>query len=323
MRVLVTGGAGYIGSTTAAALLERGHDVVVLDDLSNASGDLVPQGVELVVGDVTDPAVCGEVASSGLDGCLHFAALIEAGESMRRPEDFLRVNTAGALTLLQALTRAGVDRFVLSSTAAVYGEPLQVPIAEEHPTAPTNAYGASKLLVEQGLPWLHDLRGLRYAVLRYFNASGATPERGEAHDPESHLIPIVLEAAAGRREHIAIFGVDYPTADGTAVRDYVHVADLAAAHILALEALDEHGAIVCNLGNGRGSSVREVVEAARRITGRDVPAREAGRRRGDPAVLVASSDRAGRLLGWAPTRDLDEIISSAWRWHAAQWGIDL
>lgn len=320
MRVLVTGGAGYIGSTTAAALLAEGHDVVVLDDLSRGHRDLVPAGARFVQGGTHDPEAVAAALAEGVDACLHFAALIEAGESMRMPERFFRVNTAATLELLEHLVAAGVDRFVLSSTAAVYGEPAAIPIAEDAPTVPTNAYGASKLLVEQALPWLGSLRGLRYAALRYFNACGATATRGEAHDPETHLIPLVLAAAAGRRSHIDVYGTDYPTRDGTAVRDYVHVADLAAAHIAALHALEDEPNLICNLGSAHGFTVREVIAAVERVTGLDVPTVDAPRRAGDPAVLVASRDRARDLLGWEPAwTDLDDIVASAWDWHRARW----
>lgn len=314
MRVLVTGGAGYIGSTTAAALLDAGHEVVVADDLSTGHRDAVPSAADLVEVDVTDPAAIEPVvAAGGFDACLHFAALIEAGESMRAPERFFRVNTGGSAVLLDALLRHGVGRFVLSSTAAVYGEPDQVPITEDAALAPTNAYGESKLLVERMLAWHHRIHGLRYAALRYFNAAGAVPGRPERHDPETHLIPLVLQVAAATREHITVFGSDYPTPDGTCVRDYVHVADLADAHVRALERLDEHGEIVCNLGNGRGFSVREVIEAARQVTGHAIPAVDAERRPGDPATLVAAADRAADLLGWRPTRtDLAGIVADAW-----------
>ena len=314
MHALVTGGAGYIGATTAAALLDAGHQVTVADDLSAGHLDAVPDGAAFVEVDVTDPRAIDEVVGDGgFDACLHFAALIEAGESMRAPERFFRVNTGGSATLLEALLRHGVRRFVLSSTAAVYGEPERVPITEEDALAPTNAYGESKLLVERMLAWHHRIHGLSYAALRYFNAAGAVPGRGERHDPETHLIPLVLQVAEGRRDHITLFGTDYPTEDGTAVRDYIHVADLADAHVRAVEQLDTHGTITCNLGNGRGFSVREVVEAARRVTGHPIPAEEAPRRAGDPAVLVASSERAQQLLGWRPgLPELDRIVADAW-----------
>jgi UDP-glucose 4-epimerase len=314
MRVLVTGGAGFIGATTAAALLDHGHTVTVLDDLSTGHRDAVPAGAQFVVGDVTDPdAVTPVVAEGGFDACIHFAALIEAGESMRHPERFFTVNTAGTARLLEVLLAHGVDRFVLSSTAAVYGEPERIPIDEDHPLRPTNAYGESKLLVERMLAWHHRIHGTRTAALRYFNAAGATPGRGERHDPESHLIPLVLQVAAGIRPHISVFGSDYATPDGTAVRDYVHVADLADAHVRAVERLDELGTCTVNLGTGTGFSVREVVEAARRVTGHPIPVVEAPRRPGDPAALVASADQAREVLGWsASITDLDRIVADAW-----------
>jgi UDP-glucose 4-epimerase len=317
MRVLVTGGAGFIGATTSAALLRAGHEVVVLDDLSTGHRDAVPPDARFVRGDVADRAVVEPVVAEGIDACIHFAALIEAGESMRTPERFFTVNTAGSARLLEVLLANGVSRFVLSSTAAVYGEPERTPISEDAALAPTNAYGESKLLVERMLDWHHRIHGLRTAALRYFNAAGATPGRGERHDPETHLIPLILQVAAGRRDAISVFGTDYPTPDGTAVRDYVHVADLADAHVLALEALDVHDRLTCNLGNGTGFSVREVIEAARRVTGHPIPAADAERRPGDPASLVASADRARELLGWKPQRrDLDVIVADAWAEHA-------
>jgi UDP-glucose 4-epimerase len=319
MRVLVTGGAGFIGATTAAALLEAGHEVTVLDDLSTGHRDAVPDGARFVEGDAADPRTVGTVLADGVDACIHFAALIEAGESMRAPERFFTANTAGSARLLEVLLANGIERFVLSSTAAVYGEPERLPIDEDDPLVPTNVYGESKLFVERMLAWHHRLHGLRTAALRYFNAAGATPGRGERHEPETHLIPLVLQVAAGQRDHIALFGTDYPTPDGTAVRDYVHVADLADAHVLALEALDDLGTLTCNLGNGEGFSVREVVEAARRVTGHAIPAVEAPRREGDPATLVASSARARDLLGWRPRHtDLDGIVADAWAEHPAR-----
>ena len=318
MRVLVTGGAGYIGSVTAAALLDAGHDVVVVDDLSAGHRELVPDEAELIVGDVADPVVLDRALDSGARACVHFAARIEAGESMRQPERYFAANTATTLRLLERLVAEGVERFVLSSTAAVYGDPVRLPITEDDPTEPTNAYGESKLLVERALRWISELRPLRYASLRYFNACGATAERGELHDPETHLIPLVLEVAAGQREEIAVFGTDYPTRDGTCIRDYIHVADLADAHVRALEGLAAHEQLVCNLGGGEGRTVREVIDAARRVTGHPIPARDAPRRPGDPAELVASSARARETLGWEPAHtDLDEIVASAWRWHRA------
>jgi UDP-glucose 4-epimerase len=314
VRVLVTGGAGFIGATTAAALLDAGHEVVVADDLSRGHRDAVPDAAGFALADVTDPTSIGPVVTDGgFDACVHFAALIEAGESMVRPERFFAVNTAGSATLLEALLTAGVERFVLSSTAAVYGEPERAPIDEDDALLPTNAYGESKLLVERMLAWHHRIHGLRTASLRYFNAAGATPGRPERHDPETHLIPLVLQVARGQRSHIAMFGDDYDTPDGTCVRDYVHVADLADAHVRALERLDDVGTVTCNLGNGTGFSVREVIEAARRVTGHPIPAEVAPRRAGDPAALVASSARARDLLGWVPRiPDLDRIVADAW-----------
>ena len=315
MRVLVTGGAGFIGATTAAALLDAGHEVVVVDDLSRGHREAVPTGAQLVVGDVTDrDTMHAVVADAGPDACVHFAALIEAGESMTAPQAYFRVNTGGSATLLEALVDHGVERFVLSSSAAVYGEPDRIPIDEDAPTTPTNAYGESKLLVERMLGWHHRLKGLRFAALRYFNAAGATAGRPERHDPESHLIPLVLEVAAGERDSIAVYGTDYPTPDGSAVRDYVHVADLADAHRRAVERLDEHGSLTLNLGSGSGFSVQQVVEAARRVTGHAIPAEPAARRPGDPAKLVASAQRARDLLGWQPRHtDLDALVGDAWR----------
>lgn len=320
MRVLVTGGAGYIGAVTTEALLDDGHDAVVLDDLSRGHRELVPEGAAFVRGGVDDPAALRAALDGGVDGCLHFAARIEPGESMRTPERFFANNTAATLRLLEGLVAAGVDRFVLSSTAAVYGEPAHVPIDEAAPTEPTNAYGESKLLIERALWWLTQRRGLGAAALRYFNAAGATADRGEDHDPETHLIPLVLAAAAGRRGAVSVFGDDYPTRDGTCVRDFVHVADLADAHVRALETLVPGQALACNLGTGTGFTVREVVAAAERVTALPVPTSAAPRRAGDPAALVASNERARRLLGWTPARsDLDAVIRSAWDWHQRRW----
>ena len=321
MRVLVTGGAGYIGSVTTAALLDEGHEVVVVDDLRKGHEELVPEKATFINADAGRPDQFLEQAGD-IDACVHFAAAIEAGESMIRPEAFFTANTATTMHLLQGLIDAGVQKFVLSSTAAVYGDPESVPIKEDDALRPTNAYGESKLLIERSLEWLARLRGLRSASLRYFNASGATAERGEDHDPESHLIPIVLQVAAGRRESVSVFGTDYPTRDGTCVRDYIHVSDLADAHVSALHALADHERLVCNLGNGTGFTVREVIESARRVTGHEIPVVEAPRRAGDPATLVADSARARELLGWQPQHtELDDIVASAWDWHRRRWGI--
>ena len=323
MRVLVTGGAGYIGSVVADELLQAGHQVVVFDNLSRGHRQAVPKSAELVVGDLADRAALDRLLQSraidarGFDAVMHFAALIEAGESMKAPEAFFRNNTANALTLVEAMLAAGVKRFVFSSTAALFGNPARTPIEEDDPVHPTNAYGESKLLVERMLSWFHQIHGLRYASLRYFNAAGASrPDRGEAHQPETHLIPRILAVALGRAQQVNIFGADYPTPDGTCVRDYIHVSDLARAHLLALEALENQSLLTYNLGSGHGFSVRQVVEVARAVTGHPIPVIESPRRAGDPAVLVASSEKIRRELGWQPRfPDLKTIVESAWQWH--------
>ena len=327
MRVLVTGGAGYIGSVVADELLQAGHAVVIFDNLSRGHRQAVPKDAELVVGDLADRAALdGLFQSRAFDAVMHFAALIEAGESMKAPEQFFRNNTANALTLVEAMLGAGVKDLVFSSTAALYGNPERTPIEEDDLLRPTNAYGESKLLMERMLAWFHQIHGLRYASLRYFNAAGASrPDKGEAHRPETHLIPRILQVALGRAEHVNVFGTDYPTADGTCVRDYIHVGDLARAHLLALNALQKHdlettpansAPLVYNLGNGQGFSVREVVEVARKVTGHPIPVIESPRRAGDPAVLIASSKKIRRELGWQPRfEDLQSIIESAWQWH--------
>jgi UDP-glucose 4-epimerase len=282
---------------------------------------MVPAGATFVEGDVADGKRLDDLFRDGcFAGVMHFAALIEAGESMRFPELYFRNNTAATLSLLEAIVRNKLPKIVFSSTAAVYGEPVKTPIAEDAALAPTNAYGESKLLVEQMLSWIHRIHGLRYASLRYFNVAGAIPGRGEAHEPESHLIPLILDVALGRRANIKIFGQDYPTRDGTAVRDYIHVQDLAEAHLLAFQALDERDRMIYNLGNGHGFTVREVVESARRVTGHAIPAEELPRRPGDPAVLIASSEKIGTELGWKPTyNQLDDIVRSAWQWHQQRY----
>jgi UDP-glucose 4-epimerase len=331
MKILVSGGAGYIGSTVAGLLSEKGHKAIVFDNLSHGRRDLLPAGVEFVEGELADrPAIenlfiAAKKQNQPFDGVLHFAALIEAGESMVHPEKFFRNNTASTLTLLEAMLAHGPRRLVFSSTAAVYGEPESVPIQEDARLLPTNAYGESKLLVEHMLTWLNRIHGFRYASLRYFNVAGA-PEgpdgvvRGEAHEPESHLIPLILDVALGRRKSIKIFGEDYPTPDGTCIRDYIHVSDLADAHLLALGALESRDRLIFNLGNGHGFSVREVIESARRVTGHPIPAEIHPRRAGDPAVLVASSEKAIRELGWKPRyTQIDEIIRTAWLWHQKRY----
>jgi len=322
MRVLVTGGAGYIGSVVAEELLHAGHDVVVFDNLSRGHRHAVPEKAAVVVGDLADRGRLEPLlASSAIDAVIHLAALIEAGESMKAPETFFRNNTANALTLLEAMLTAGVKRLVFSSTAALYGNPERIPIEESDPLRPTNAYGESKLLVERMLAWFQQIHGFSYASLRYFNAAGASsPDKGEAHRPETHLIPRILQVALGRGEQVNLFGTDYPTPDGTCVRDYIHVSDLAHAHLLALDALATTGEnsarLVYNLGSGQGFSVREVVEVARQVTGHAIPAVEMPRREGDPAVLIASSEKIRRELGWQPRfPDLKSIVQSAWEWH--------
>jgi len=322
MRILVTGGAGYIGSVVAGELLQAGHDVIVFDNLSRGHRQAVPKNAELVVGDLADRARLDQMLSSrAIDAVMHFAALIEAGESMKTPEKFFRNNTANALTLLEAMLAHGVKRFVFSSTAALFGNPERTPIEEDDPLRPTNAYGESKLLVERMLAWFHQIHGLRYASLRYFNAAGAShPDQGEAHQPETHLIPRILEVALGRASHVNIFGTDYPTRDGTCIRDYIHVSDLARAHLLALTALsgEESGPLIYNLGNGQGFSVRQVLEVAREVTRHPIPVMESPRRAGDPAVLIASSGKIRRELDWQPRfPDLKTIVASAWQWHRA------
>jgi len=317
MRVLVTGGAGYIGSVVADHLLSAGHTVTVLDNLIMGWREAVPAQAEFIQADTGDETALDALfARHKFDAVLHFAALIEAGESVTVPERYFENNSLRTLTLLRVMLRHEVERFVFSSTAAVYGEPETVPIPEDHPLAPTNPYGESKLMVEQTLRWLHSAHGLRYASLRYFNAAGATPERGEAHRSESHLIPLILQVPLGQRDCISIFGTDYPTKDGTCIRDYIHVDDLASAHLLALQGLEKHETLICNLGSGSGFSVREIIEIARKVTGHAIPVRECPRRPGDAAVLIASSDKARRMLGWRPQfSDVESVIASAWQWH--------
>jgi len=321
MNILVTGGAGYIGGTIATILMQAGHRVTVLDNLCHSKRQELPPGAEFVECDIADrPRVEGLLHEMRPDGVMHFAALIEAGESMQKPEIYFRNNTASTLALLDAMHTTKINKLVFSSTAAVYGEPVSVPIDETATLQPTNAYGESKLLVEYMLRWFNRIHGLRYASLRYFNVAGALPGRGEAHEPETHIIPLVLDVALGRRDKIMIFGDDYDTPDGTCIRDYIHVTDLAAAHILALEALNSRDRIVCNLGNGQGFSVREVIEAARKVTGHAIPVELKPRRPGDPARLVASSALAQRELGWKPQiPEIERILASAWEWHQQRY----
>lgn len=323
MRILVTGGAGYVGGTVAELLIAKGHQVVVYDNLCHGHRSMVPVKAEFIEGDLADRSKLEQLFSARkFDGVMHFAALIEAGESMKKPELYFRNNSAATLTLFEAMLAQGVNRLVFSSTAAVYGEPESTPIREDAPLRPTNAYGESKLLVEQMLTWLNRVHAFRYASLRYFNVAGAVEGRGEAHEPESHLIPLILDVALGRRKSIKIFGQDYPTPDGTCIRDYVHVHDLAQAHMLAFEALGERDRLIYNIGNGQGFSIREVIESARRVTGHPIPVDEAERRPGDPAVLIASSEKIERELGWKREFDqLDAIVLSAWKWHQLRYTV--
>jgi len=321
MKILVTGGTGYIGGTVTRLLLAQQHSVTIFDNLCHSKASAAAAGAEFVEGDLADRTLLTETLLLGrFDGVMHFAALIEAGESMAHPEIYFRNNAAGTLTLLEAMLATGHNRLVFSSTAACYGEPKSVPILEDAKLAPTNAYGESKLLVEQMLAWFHRIHGFRYASLRYFNVAGAIPDYGEAHEPESHLIPLILDVALGRREKIKIFGQDYPTKDGTCIRDYIHVRDLADAHLLALAALEQHGRLLYNIGNGQGFTVREVIDSVRRVTGKPIPVEECPRRPGDPAVLVAGSEKIKQELGWRPQfADLDTIVASAWEWHQKRY----
>lgn len=321
MKILITGGAGYIGGTVAALLQRRGHTITVYDNLCHSSRAMVPAGADFVQGEVDDRPALEKILARGFDGVMHFAGYIEAGESMAKPEIYFRNNTAATLTLMEAMLVTGIRRMVFSSTAAVYGEPEATPITEDAPLRPTNAYGESKLLVEKMLAWMYRVHGFPYASLRYFNVAGAAGGRGEAHNPESHLIPLILDVAIGRRDKIKIYGDDYPTRDGTCVRDYIHMEDLVQAHLLALESLAEGGQRIYNLGNGNGFTVREVIETARRVTGHPIPAEVVPRRPGDPAILIASSEKIGRELGWKPRHTtLDTIVGSAWEWHRKLYG---
>jgi UDP-glucose 4-epimerase len=316
MKIFITGGAGYIGSACAQMLLEAGHSVTVFDSLANGHRAAVPSDSEFIQADLADTAVLERSLAEGkFDALMHFAALIEAGESMRDPGKYFHNNVALSIGLFERARRAGIGRVVFSSTAAVFAS-SEKPLSEESAIGPSNVYGQSKLMIEQVLEWYARIHGMRYAALRYFNAAGALPGRGEEHASESHLIPLVLQVANGQREKVMIFGDDYPTPDGTAIRDYIHVEDLAAAHRLALEALGERASLVYNLGNGTGYSVREVVDTARAVSGRPIPSEVAPRRPGDAARLVASSEKIRRELGWAPRIPaLRDIVASAWEWH--------
>jgi UDP-glucose 4-epimerase len=319
MAVLVTGGAGYIGSHAVAALIEKGEEVVIVDNLYQGHREAILGG-KLYVGDLRDAAfLAGVFSENEIDGVIHFAANSLVGESMKDPGKYYHNNVYGTLCLLEQMQKAGVGRIVFSSTAATYGEPERVPIDEFDRTLPTNTYGETKLAMEKMIRWFDVAHGIKFVSLRYFNAAGAheSGKIGEDHNPESHLVPLVLQVALGQREYISVFGEDYPTEDGTCIRDYIHVSDLADAHLLALERLRQGGeSAVYNLGSGRGYSIKQVIEVSRQVTGHAIPAKIEARRSGDPAVLVASSDRARNELGWNPRRvQLEEIISSSWNWH--------
>ena len=316
MNILVTGGAGYIGSATAEALTKAGHAVTVYDSLVTGYPQAVPEDTAFVQADLSDShALIETLTREKFDAVIHFAAFIEAGESMQEPGRFFQNNFTNSLILMENAIRAGVKCFVFSSTAAVY-QSSDEPLTEESPLGPTNVYGQTKLMVEQALEWYRQIHGLHYASLRYFNACGALPGRGEAHQPESHLIPLVLRVPLGQSESVSIFGTDYPTPDGTCIRDYIHIADLVSAHLLALEGLRERDQMIYNLGSGNGYSVREVIETARDVTAHRIPAVENPRRPGDSAILVASSEKIKHELGWKPQHDnLHEIVTSAWAWH--------
>ena len=316
MNIFVTGGAGYIGSATAEALIQAGHSVTVYDSLVTGHRAAVPAGAKFIHASLDDSHALAEaLTSTKYDAIMHFAAFIEAGESMKDPGKFFRNNFTNSLQLMETAVQTGVKKLVFSSTAAVY-QSSEEPLTEESTLGPTNVYGHTKLMTEQAMEWYRSIHGLHFAVLRYFNACGALPGRGEAHQPESHLIPRVLDIALGRAESATIFGTDYPTPDGTCIRDYVHIGDLASAHVLALGALDKRDKMIYNLGSGNGFSVREVIEAARKVTGHAIPVIEAPRRPGDSARLVASPNKIMTEFGWKPTRtNMQDILSRAWEWH--------
>lgn len=316
MNILVTGGAGYIGSVVAAHLLDAGHHVVIYDSLARGHRSAVPQEAEFVRADLADrDTLSSTISTHQIEAIMHFAALIESGESMETPATYFQNNVGGTANLLDAASSHGVERFVLSSSADVYGVPVRHRIQETDPLEPINPYGESKLLVERMLAWTEKVHGLRFASLRYFNAAGATPERGEDHRPESHLIPRLLAVALGQEDRVEIFGTDYSTPDGTCIRDFIHVSDLADAHLLALGAL-ENGSCTYNVGTGRGHSVLEVLETARRVTGHPIPWTKRPRRPGDSPVKIASPEKIQAELGWAPRlAELETIVDTSWRWR--------
>lgn len=317
--ILVAGGAGYIGSHMVALLIEKGYDVVVVDNLCTGHWQAVKGGAKLRVGDVKDQGFLDRVFTEfPIDGVINFAAFSLVGESVTNPLKYYDNNMGGAVSMITAMKNHGVNKIVFSSTAATYGEPEKQPIEETDRTDPTNPYGASKLAIEGLLKWSDAAYGIKYAALRYFNAAGSNTDVGigEDHSPETHLIPIVLQCALGKRDHVGVYGDDYPTADGTCVRDYIHVRDLANAHLLALEYLDKGGQSgPFNLGCGDGFSVKEIIETARKVTGKAIPAVIEPRRAGDPSTLIASNHKAREVLGWKPERGLEDIIADAWAWH--------
>jgi UDP-glucose 4-epimerase len=322
VRILVIGGAGYIGSATAAYWLAAGHEVIVYDNLVRGYRKAVPNGATLVVGDIGDRAVLNAAFEHHRpDAVAHFAAFIEAGESMRKPGIYFQNNVANTLNLLEVMIAHDVKRIVFSSTAAVYAS-KDSPLSETDPLGPANTYGETKFMIERMLHWYHEVYKLRYCALRYFNACGAmldengTAVRGEAHRPETHLIPLLLQVPLGQREALNLYGKDYPTPDGTCIRDYIHIEDLASAHVLALDALNERETMIYNLGNGRGHSNRQVIEVTREVTGHPIPIVETERRPGDATILVASAEKISQELGWEPRfPDLHDIIAAAWTWH--------
>jgi UDP-glucose 4-epimerase len=316
MNIFISGGAGYIGSTAAAILRDAGHRVTVYDSLVTGYRAAIPEDVRFIEADLAQTDVLREsLSSDSFDAVMHFAGFIEAGESMRNPGKYFHNNVVLSMGLIEATLQAGIQRFVFSSSAGVYDSSDEA-LSEDSPLKPASVYGQTKLMVEEALEWYRRLDGLHYAALRYFNAAGAMPDRGEAHDPESHLVPLVLQVALGQKQEAMIFGTDYPTRDGTCIRDYIHIADLVDAHLLALDALSDRDRLVYNLGNGAGYSVREVIETARQVTGHPIPSVDSPRRPGDAPRLVASAEKIRHELGWQPKHpELEQIIASAWEWH--------
>ena len=320
MAILVCGGAGYIGSHAVHALVEKGEQVVIVDNLQTGHRGALNPAAKFYEGDIRDAAVLDKIFTENkIEAVIHFAANSLVGESMEQPLLYFNNNVYGMQVLLEAMVRHGVDKIVFSSTAATYGEPKRVPIHEDDETCPTNTYGETKLTMEKMMKWVSRANGVRYVSLRYFNAAGALPDGsiGEDHKTETHLIPLILQVPTGRRDHITVFGDDYPTPDGTCLRDYIHVVDLADAHVLALEYLRKGGASdIFNLGNGQGFSVKEMIAAAEKATGRSIKVEIGARRAGDPAQLIASSEKARTVLGWKPQfTDVEQVIGTAWKWH--------